>query len=156
MQYIKIDNEGTKFYYKDKEMRILYREEDGPAIEFENGDKLWYLYGEWIGGPRGVAIPSQRITKMQYVELDSLGNKYYYKDKEMTILHREDGPAVEHASGYKAWYLNGKLSREDGPAVECADGHKAWSLNGDFLTEKEFNNRQKRYCAHCGAKIEGK
>ena len=29
-------------------------------------------------------------------------------------------------NGNKAWYLNGELHREDGPAVEYADGYKAW------------------------------
>ena len=28
-------------------------------------------------------------------------NIYYYKDKEMKILHREDGPAIELADGTK-------------------------------------------------------
>ena len=31
---------------------------------------------------------------------------YYYKDPECTILHREDGPAVEYADGDKLYYLN--------------------------------------------------
>jgi len=97
----------------------------------------------------------------QYIEIDHLGRKFYYKDKKMTILHREDGPAyegrsgnkywylngklhredghaVEHADSYKEWYLNGKLHREDGPAVEWADGYKEWYLNGQYLTEEEF------------------
>ena len=43
--------------------------------------------------------------------------------------HREDGPAVERASGAKEWRLNGKLHREDGPAVERANGTKEWYLN---------------------------
>jgi hypothetical protein len=56
---------------------------------------------------------------------------FYYKDKEMTIRHREDGPAVERADGSKEWYLNGKLHREDGPAIEWANGGKSWWLNGE-------------------------
>jgi 2-hydroxychromene-2-carboxylate isomerase len=42
-----------------------------------------------------------------YIIINEYGHKYYYKDKAMTILHREDGPAIEFASGYKAWYSNG-------------------------------------------------
>jgi hypothetical protein len=45
-------------------------------------------------------------------------------------LHRTDGPAVEYANGYRAWYLNGLLHRTDGPAVEYANGYRAWYLNG--------------------------
>ena len=33
---------------------------------------------------------------------------FYYRDREMTILHREDGPAIEYSNGCKSWYLNGK------------------------------------------------
>jgi hypothetical protein len=43
----------------------------------------------------------------QYIEIDENNNKSYYKDKEMEILHREDGPALEFGSGTKYWYLNG-------------------------------------------------
>ena len=53
----------------------------------------------------------------QYIRINEYGNKFYYKDREMTILHREDGPAYETTDGYKAWHINGKLHREDGPAM---------------------------------------
>ena len=66
----------------------------------------------------------------QYIYIDKHGNKFYYKGKEMKILHREDGPAIEYPDGYKEWRLNGELHREDGPAVEYADGSKSWLLNG--------------------------
>lgn len=54
----------------------------------------------------------------------------YYKDKERTIKHRENGPAKVYVSGNKEWYKNGKLHREDGPAIELVNGHKAWFING--------------------------
>ena len=50
-------------------------------------------------------------------------------------LHREDGPAVEYANGTKSWFLNDKLHREDGPAIEYADGDKAWYLNDQLHRE---------------------
>jgi hypothetical protein len=77
----------------------------------------------------------------QYIEINSNGSKFYYKDKEMTILHRTDGPAVEVVNGTKAWLINGKYHREDGPAIEWQDGSKAWALDGDRMSEKEFNLR---------------
>ncbi len=46
--------------------------------------------------------------KDQYIYIDPGGNKFYYSDKAMTVLHRTDGPAVEHANGNKYWYLEGK------------------------------------------------
>lgn len=31
----------------------------------------------------------------------------YYKDKECTIIHRENGPAIEWYDGVSNYYLNG-------------------------------------------------
>jgi hypothetical protein len=66
----------------------------------------------------------------QYIITNADGVKFYYKDKEQTILHREDGPAIEYAGGSKSWYVNGKLHRLDGPAFEHAGGSKSWYVNG--------------------------
>jgi hypothetical protein len=40
-QYIKINQYG-KFYYKDRKMMLRHRE-DGPAIEYSDGYKIWFL-----------------------------------------------------------------------------------------------------------------
>jgi hypothetical protein len=48
----------------------------------------------------------------QYIHIDKNNNKFYYKDREMTIFHRFNGPAVEHADGYKEWWVNGKRLSE--------------------------------------------
>jgi len=69
----------------------------------------------------------------QYIHTDRDGNKRYYKDKAKTILHREDGPAVEWFTGSKSWYINNKRHREDGPAVESNTGHKSWWINNVFI-----------------------
>jgi len=90
--------------------------------------------------------------KAQYIEINEEGNTYYHADKEMTTLHRVDGPAIEYDDGSREWYLNGKLHREDGPAIEWADGSKEWFLNDKHLTEKEFNKR-KELSAYRNAKI---
>ena len=68
------------------------------------------------------------MTKLYIFEKEK--TIYYYKDQEMTIRHREDGPAIEFANGNKYWYQNDKLHRLDGPAIECAEGDKAWYQNG--------------------------
>jgi hypothetical protein len=77
----------------------------------------------------------------QYIGITEQGNKYYYKDKAMSVFHREDGPAVEWLNGSKEWWLNGKRHREDGPAIEYSDGDKSWYLNGKKLTEQEFKKK---------------
>ena len=66
----------------------------------------------------------------KYIKTYNDGSKHYYKDKEKTILHREDGPAIEYADGSKGWYQNGKLHRIDGPALEWSDGDVFWYQNG--------------------------
>ena len=53
------------------------------------------------------------------------------------------------------WYLNCELHREDGPAIEEADGYKAWFLNGNRLSEEEFNQR-KDSCVGKVVEIDGK
>lgn len=65
----------------------------------------------------------------QYIKTTRYGTTKYFKDKAKTILHREDGPAIEYDNGEKAWYVDGKLHRTDGPAVTTADGRKAWYVN---------------------------
>ena len=102
------------------------------------------------------------MQKEQFIRVNEVGDKLYYSDREMKILHREDGPAAEYAdgdkmwfindkrhredgpayegaSGDKEWYVNDRLHREDGPAVEYANGHKEWWINDNELTEEEFN-----------------
>ena len=88
------------------------------------------------------------MNEEQYIETDGSQTKYY-SDKAMTVIHREDGPAVESANGDKKWYLNGKLHREDGPAVEDTDGYKEWYLNGKLHREDgpaiEYTNGYKAW-----------
>ena len=44
------------------------------------------------------------MTKL-YIKKTNIAT-YYFKDPEMIILHREDGPAIEYTSGTKVWYQN--------------------------------------------------
>ena len=85
---------GTKRYYK-KGTTTLHRE-DGPAVEYNNGTKEW-----WINGlPHRIDGPA-----LDYLVV----KKWYFHGKR----HRKDGPAVEWKNGDKEWYINGeRLSRE--------------------------------------------
>jgi len=58
-------DDGTKIWYKNSNIH----REDGPAVEYDNGDKVWYQNGR---------------------------------------CHREDGPAVEYYNGHKEWWINGE------------------------------------------------
>jgi hypothetical protein len=80
--------------YRAKFWRLngkLHRE-DGPAVEYADGDKYWYLNGKChrVDGPA--------------VE-ESNGDKFWYLNGK---LHREDGPAAEYADGDKYWYVDGE------------------------------------------------
>lgn len=102
-----------------------YHREDGPAIEYVNGDKEYYINGKHhrTDGPA-----------LEYSE---------YKDWRIEgVHHREDGPAVESANGNKFWYLYGKLHRLDGPAIEFPNGYKEWWINGERQYKDVIDNIQ--------------
>ena len=87
---------STKVEYNDRiewhnEKGKLHRE-DGPAIEWPDGSKVWYLNGELHreGGPA--------------VEHTN-GYKAWFLNRE---CHRVDGPAIQWPDGSKFWYLNDK------------------------------------------------
>ena len=90
-QYIKINENGSKWYFKDKAMTKCHRG-DGPAVEYAGGTKEWFINGE-RHREDGAAVEWAN------------GYKAWYLDGK---LHRGDGAAVEWANGYKAWYLDGK------------------------------------------------
>ena len=118
--YLEITN-GNTVYYSDREMTKFHRT-DGPAIEYSNGTKGWYLNDK------------RHRTDGPAIEWPGGGKEWYLDGK----LHRTDGPAVETSSGHKGWYVNGKRHRTDGPAFEGSGGTKSWYLDGKLMTEKEF------------------
>ena len=87
------------------------------------------IFNEWALTPEG---KKQNRLLFQTVDMSKDGTKKWYKND---ILHREDGPAVEHHDGTKEWYHNGELHRIDGPAVEYANGNKEWHFNGELHSE---------------------
>lgn len=94
-QYIEIKENGNKFYYSDQEMKNLHRE-DGPAVEYSNGNKAWFINSN-LHREDGPAI--------EYAN----GDKSWYSNGK---LHREDGPAVDSFNGRKVWLLNDKYVTE--------------------------------------------
>lgn len=101
---------------------------DGPAIEYANGDKSWYVNGE------------RHRTDGPAIEWTDGYNEWHVNGK----LHRLDGPAIEwtkETKGAKHWYVNGERHRTDGPAIVHADGNKSWWVDGNQLSESEFNYR---------------
>jgi hypothetical protein len=75
--------------------RFVYHREDGPAVEYISGTKIWYFQGK-------------------YHREDGPAIEYINGDKSWYIYgnpHREDGPAIENAE-YKNWYLEGNIIKE--------------------------------------------
>ena len=93
--WVTVDAKGTTRWYKDAKGTVLHRT-DGPAIEWADGDKEWYLDGqhhrtdgpavEWVDGYKAWFLNGQR--------------------------HRTTGAAIEYTDGYKVWYLNGEQLTE--------------------------------------------
>jgi len=89
---IKVFNNRTEWYKNGQRHR-----EDGPAIEYTNGDKAWYKNGQ----RHREDGPAVECTN---------GYKAWYKNDK---LHREDGPAIEYTNGAKSWYINGTKLTEN-------------------------------------------
>jgi hypothetical protein len=68
----------------------------------------------------------------------------YYKDKAMTIAHREDGPAIVYSDERELWLQNGFLHRMDGPAyVPNKEPYwkPTWYINGENITPGVLRGR---------------
>jgi hypothetical protein len=95
MKYtVEVDECNTVWY---KEGTTIRHREDGPAIEYANGSKAWFINGK-CHKEDGPAI--------EYVD----GSKVWCISGQ---THREDGPAVEYADGTKEWYINGQEFTEE-------------------------------------------
>ena len=84
-------SDNTKRYYK-KGTNILHRE-NGPAVEFWNGDQIWYIDGK-----------KHRLSGPAVVYICGLCFEWWINGNR----HREDGPAVEWCNGGKEWWIYGK------------------------------------------------
>jgi hypothetical protein len=95
MQTYKViaDQEKTIRWRNDKEK---FHRLDGPAIEYANGNKSWYVDGKL-----------HRLDGPAFERAD--GYKSWYVDGKR---HRLDGPAIEYTDGHKAWYVNGEEMTE--------------------------------------------
>lgn len=90
--------------------------------------------------------------KTQYIEKSDEGT-FYYADKKMTKLHREDGPAIESPDG-EEWWVNGRRHNEDGPAVAWTTvGIEEYWLGGHQVTKSEWEVRTKKPVITCEGKV---
>jgi len=52
--------------------------------------------------------------------------------------------------GNREWWRNGQLHREDGPAIEYASGNRYWYLNDRLMTEEEHRKLTQKKMANIG------
>lgn len=123
------DHDGhIEIYYPDR--CEIYNAENqlhnsiGPAIDYFDGPKEYYLFGqqmpikEWEIFPRECIHSSGMRTWHDYYHLSP---------------HRTDGePAVIYPDGRKEWRQKGILHRSAEPAVICPDGRKEWWHHGQL------------------------
>jgi len=88
-----IDEYGNKEYFN---LKRRYHREDGPALEYVDGEKHWFKEGQWhrVDGPA--------------VEWEN-GTKIWYKEG---LLHRVDGPSLKYSNGSKYWNILDKDLKE--------------------------------------------
>jgi hypothetical protein len=110
--------------------------EDGPAIECDNGDKYWFIEGK-LHRENGPAVEYIKGDKEWWIygelyKIDKYSHKVYYFFGDLYRInkythtvwldkkgskHRIGGPAVEYINGDEEWWVEGRLHRLDGPAV---------------------------------------
>ena len=85
------DKYNTIFYTKTSDPESELHREDGPAVEYFNGNKYWFINGQ-LHREDGPAV--------EY----SNGDKYWWIDGKR---HRKYEPAIEYISGITYWYYKG-------------------------------------------------
>jgi hypothetical protein len=108
-----IYDNGVKKWFKEGN---LHRDNDLPAIIYSNGDKNWYKNNEFH---RDNDLPAI-ITN---------NSKYWIIEGK---LHRDnDLPAIIYKNGSKEWCKNNLTHRDnDLPAIIYSNGNKEWYKNG--------------------------
>lgn len=86
---VEVDNEKTTWKTWNWD---IHRENDLPAIEYNNGDKIWYKNGV-----------KHREGKPAVIFADG-HQEWWFKGE----LHREDGPAIIRKSGRSIYFIKGK------------------------------------------------
>jgi hypothetical protein len=133
----------------------LHRE-DGPAIEWDNGSKFWYINGKLhrLDGPAMCMSDGRqdwykrgelhRVDGPAWIDKDV--RRWYQNGK----AYRADGPSVEYADGTNEWRIGYKLHRIDGPAIEGGpSGKEFYYVDGRRFTEEEFY----RYVDHLTGEV---
>ena len=122
-----IDDVGS-FYFKNKK---LHKDDDEPAVDYENGTLQWYKYGKL-----------HRDDDMPAIIDNEGGKEWWYGGRR----HREDDkPAVIYYGG-EEWWLYGARHREDDKPAIVSDSTQEWWVGG--FMHRENNPAVIRNLAH--------
>jgi hypothetical protein len=129
---LNIDEDGSKYWMLPN--GILHRE-DGPAVETSNGVKFWYING-LMHREDGPGIETSDVCCTLYWAANGIE---YTEQEHMIKFNWKSKLTIDH-HGTKEWKLpSGKHHREDGPAIEYASGNKEWYINGiEEYTEQDY------------------
>ena len=116
----------------------------GSAIEYQNGNKSFYLYGinyqkEIINGDEFTYCFYHTTGKSLNSWLKEPAVIYKNGTKEWyskNLLHRYPSPAIEYSNGDKEYWFQGKRHRADGPAVIIGN-KQYWYKRGKFVKYSE-------------------
>ena len=119
---IKIFSNGTREFRLPN--GFLHRADGGAAIEFANGDQVWYLHGQ-IHRIFPIGAPSR---------IDHDGTMMWY---DRGRLHRVDGPAIHYSTGIKEWWKEGRRYycpiEKDGKMI-----WKEWKFSKDRAKDRAY------------------
>lgn len=132
---------GDRVWYFEGERH----REDGPAAVHADGDEIWYRHGQIHrdGGP-AVRRGDGQLEWWQDGQIHRLDGPAVIEANSTEkwvirgLLHREDGPAVTYPSGKQEWWLHGGKHRLDGPAVINADGTQQWWVNDELTPRQQY------------------
>lgn len=135
-----INDNGTCFKSVNRKIHC----DNGPAVKYANGDKMWFVNGylHREDGPAYITDLSRvwvcKDKKHRANGLPAVINVWSKEWWENGNLHRIDGPAIEYVYDGKEWFIDGIRHRTDGPAVEWNNGHKEYWLNGVQVSRFTF------------------
>ena len=87
-----INEAVERVWYLPSKGKNYYHRLDGPAVEYQDGTKCWYVDDK-----------RHRSDGPAFEGID--GSKGWWVEGKR---HRQDGPAVEHEDGTKHWFVDGK------------------------------------------------
>jgi hypothetical protein len=130
MNPIRIDENGNKFGVDGAGTIHRYNENEihhclnGPALEYTNGKKSFYIEGEELSvqdywkDPRVIEFNAKFDTKtpkvMNQIQIDENGNRFridnggaIHRYNEHEVHHCLNGPAIQYTNGKKIFYIDG-------------------------------------------------